>query len=222
MFPRVKRRLLQLKEETAETLSVPTIDAITNQVQKTKMDAQEVCTSCGIHLESYADKGLVSNVEKIVEHAIVNDQEEKDNSAISESMESNSSCSVQPEEAVTIQKDLSLVRLKKAETGTIPTYETVEDSGDCSHKTFRLKNKKQSSPFVLYKGTYIRKTTALYLLQEGTSVSNDRLLRVRADQPKHIFSSLDVDKCGPNEIHSSRRSMCFSRVDCKEKCLIDR
>lgn len=58
VFPRVKRRLLQLKEKTAETLSVPTIDAITRQVQKAKMDAQEVCTSSGIHLESYADKDL--------------------------------------------------------------------------------------------------------------------------------------------------------------------
>ena len=54
VLPRVKRRLLQLKEDTAETLSVPTIDAITRQVQKPKMDAQEVCTSCGIILESYA------------------------------------------------------------------------------------------------------------------------------------------------------------------------
>ena len=134
MFPRVKRRLLQLKEETAEMLSVPTIDAPSSE------DKNGCPTSCGIHLESYADKGLVSNVEKIVEDAIVNDQEE-DDSVISESMESNSSSSVQPEEAVTIQEDLSLVRLKKAETGTIPTYETVEDSGDCSHKTFRVLQK---------------------------------------------------------------------------------
>ena len=93
VFPRVKRRLQQLKEETAETLSVLTIDAIMCAVQKAKMDAQEVCTSSGIHLESYADKDLISNVEKIVEDTIVNDQEE-DNSAISESTESNSSCSV--------------------------------------------------------------------------------------------------------------------------------
>ena len=95
VFPRVKRRLQQLKEETAETLSVLTIDAITCAVQKAKMDAQEVCTSSGIHLESYADKDLISNVEKIVEDTIVNDQEEEEgNSAISKSTECNSSCSV--------------------------------------------------------------------------------------------------------------------------------
>ena len=34
-----------------------------------------------------------------------------------------------------------------------------------------------------YENAYIRKATALYLIQENCQVSNDRLLRVRRDQP---------------------------------------
>ena len=47
------------------------------------------------------------------------------------------------------------------------------------------------SAFVELDGVYIRKTTALYILQENPQLSNDRLLRVRSVQPSHLFSGID-------------------------------
>ena len=82
-------------------------------------------------------------------------------------------------------------------------------------------NGKEKSPFILYDGTYIRKTTALYLLQENTQLSCDRLLRVRAVQPNHVFVGSQHD------VSSSRRSIAsgdlciFKRIDCSE-CLVGR
>lgn len=73
-----------------------------------------------------------------------------------------------------------------------------------------------------YNGTYIRKTTALYLLQENFKVSSDRLLRVRADQPTHIFSGLDLDKCGRVNCVQAGDLCVFNRVDCQGKCLVGR
>ena len=55
------------------------------------------------------------------------------------------------------------------------------------------------SPFIQYNGAYIRKSTALYLLQENFQLSSDRLLRVRSEQPKHIFSSTPFHGCGHQE-----------------------
>ena len=42
---------------------------------------------------------------------------------------------------------------------------------------------------MLYNGVHIRKATALYLVQESTQCSTDRLLRVRATQPNHVYDS---------------------------------
>ena len=47
-----------------------------------------------------------------------------------------------------------------------------------------------SSSFVLYNGVCIRKSTALYILQENLPVSSDRLLRFRFEHPPHIFTGL--------------------------------
>ena len=76
-------------------------------------------------------------------------------------------------------------------------------------------------PFMMYNGTYIRKSTALYLLQENFAVSNDRLLRVRAQQPSHIFSSSENEKNGLQNAVRSGDLCLFKRVD-SPKCLIGR
>ena len=72
IFPRVKRCLLHLKEESNETFAVPNVDLITDEISKAKVDAIEVCKSCDMVLNSYEDKDLVQNVEKVVEEAIYN------------------------------------------------------------------------------------------------------------------------------------------------------
>ena len=228
VFPRVKRRLLQLKEEVQATLSVPTIEEITQEVLKAKSDAIEICKSCAINLKSYADRDLVLNVGEIVQDAIANDYEEEDNSTVSDSL-NNENYTVPTNDVVTIREDLSQIKVRKSKTNTFPTYETVQESttvegtSESSSKMFSLHGKlSKTSPFVLYNDTYIRKTTALYLLQESSSVSSDRLLRVRAQQPNHIFSGLEVDKCGPMQCVRAGDLCVFIRIDCAEKCLVGR
>ena len=75
--------------------------------------------------------------------------------------------------------------------------------------------------FVEYENAYIRKSTALYLIQENCQVSNDRLLRVMRDQPSHLISVPDTST---GLVRSSAQSgdLCiFRRID-KKKYLTGR
>ncbi len=51
-------------------------------------------------------------------------------------------------------------------------------------KVHQKKKTYKHSQFVEYKGAFIRKSTALYLLQENPVLSSDRLIRVRENQEK--------------------------------------
>lgn len=148
------------------------------------------------------------------------------------------------EEVVSIKEDLSVIKLRKATTSCgISTYEVQDKDATCSTgKTYSVhaKNKckitakdstKKSStksktkrvsvsPFVQYEGAYIRKSTALYLLQENCQISSDRLMRVRSEQPSHIFTGTETGT-GPQTSVKSGDLCIFTRVDC-EKCLLGR
>ena len=79
-----------------------------------------------------------------------------------------------------------------------------------------MKNGKGS--FLVY---VIRKTTALYLLQENLQVSNDRLLRVRSEQASHLFNSTQYNHVPENCV--SAGDLClFKTVDDAEKYIIGR
>ena len=71
------------------------------------------------------------------------------------------------------------------------------------------------SPFVEYNGVYIRKVTALYILQENPQLSNDRSLRVRDAQPSHLFSGIEYvasESSRQDFVHSG--DLCvFERID---------
>ena len=90
---------------------------------------------------------------------------------------------------------------KVASSVGLPTYQVIDKDEVCSSgKNYSLsgktKDKKKSkksstetqtksvSPFVLYQGSYIRKSTALYLLQKICQVSSDGLMRVRSGTAK--------------------------------------
>ncbi len=77
-FPRVKRRLLQIQEETDQTFSLPTESDIAKMIFKAKEDAIKICDNCKIRLNSYDDKHLIKNIEKVVDDAIINDNECED------------------------------------------------------------------------------------------------------------------------------------------------
>ena len=157
-------------------------------------------------LNSYEDKDLVQNVEKVVEEAIQHYHESNEGSIIENDDSSGpSEVAMTQEDIVTINEDLSIIKLrKKALSVGLRTYQVSDKDEVCSSaKNYSLsgktKDKKKSkesstetqtksvSPFVLYQGSYIRKSTALYLLQESCQVSSDCLMRVRSEQPSHIF-----------------------------------
>ena len=81
-------------------------------------------------------------------------------------------------------------------------------------------SKKHSSVLKLSNGTFIRKTTAVWLFQEGERVSSDRLFRVRSKQPfsseaNGSHTSCEVNPCreiDPDE-HCSHSGPSASFVD---------
>ena len=95
---------------------------------------------------------------------------------------------------VIINEDLVQIRLRKRDVQGLPKYEERRgnDEGVSESRSYNLNNKCGFSSFVTYENSYIRKTTALYHIQENLQVSNDRLLRVRREQPDHLFSIADA------------------------------
>ena len=72
-----------------------------------------------------------------------------------------------------------------------------------------------------FKGAYIRKTTALYILQENSQLSNDRLLRVRSSQPSHLFSTTDSSLSQTSSIIHIGDLCLFRQID-NERVLLGR
>ncbi len=100
------------------------------------------------------------------------------------------------------------------------------DKAEKSYKLIKRSNgdnrTSQISPFVLYGDAYIRKTTALYLLQENFQISSDRLLRVRPIQPSHRFAGMDINDYALSKTVRAGDLCIFRRVDRKNKCLLGR
>ena len=116
-----------------------------------------------------------------------------------------------------------MIQLKKKSNTSLPTYIQSAEKGSIhshSYSTVVDSRKSKKTPFVEYNGAYIRKTTALYLLQENYQVSNDRLLRVRSSQPSHLFSASDLENNSSSFVRMG--DLClFHRVD-SEKVLLGR
>ena len=225
VFPRLKRRLLQAKSETEDTFTAPGVEEITQEIASAKEDAIDFCRRCGIKLTSYDDVSLVNDVEHVVDETVHNDNESFEILQPESSTVTNHAVLSQSE-VTAIREDLSQVKLRKTTTLGLPTYEKFPDELDTPSMTYSFVRKERQPmsakcPFLMYNGTNIRKSTALYLLQENFVVSNDRLLRVRAQQPSHIFSNSENEKIGLQNALSSGDLCLFKRVD-SSKCLIGR
>ena len=235
VFPRLKRHLLQSKAEHTDTFAVPDINDVTKEILKAKNDAIALCSACGMKLASYEDSKIVKDIDNIVQEAIVNDDENCEITVLQTETTSDATTTTTQErdlpmpreQVVTICEDLSQIRLRKASNSGLPCYEKIVNpqaqSIETSAKSFKLDKKDGSNhkfPFFSYNGTYIRKTTGLYLLQENFQLSNDRLLRVRDEQPSRIFSNTGRET-GPQKSVRCGDLCFFSRVDC-EKCLVGR
>ena len=199
-FPQVQKRLLQINEESSYTLSTPTIEDITVTIFAAKSSAIDLAESCGMHFDSYDDNYLLKlkNVKEALQHGIENDGEVGDEIDFAESQEGESvgleqsgtaTASLTNEEIITIKEDLSQIKLceiRSTQNG-LPTYEHVNDlqvinaQGDnpevFKRKEHTMSTSRRKSKFVLYNDVYVRKSTALYLVQENTQLSADRLLK---------------------------------------------
>ena len=109
------------------------------------------------------------------------------------------------EEEAILQEDYSQIRFAKNANKSMATYSQTKSKGTLHNKTYR------HSQFVDYEGAFMRKTTALYLLQENPVLSSDRLIRVRKDDPKSASKSAQTES-----VVSSGNLCVFRRIDCNK------
>ena len=213
-FPRVKRRLLQYEEEEYKTFLVSDI-SVENIIHRAKTDAIQSTRELGMALDSYSDNDLMCD-EIVVDSATAQDGEDEEMGEI----EMTPLINVHAEEAVLINEDLANLRVKKSSKGGLPVYEKTVESGGKNAKTYQLQ-KGNSSPFVEYGDKYIRKSTALYLIQENVPLSNDRLLRVRATQASHLYSATNIEM-NTRHFVTAGELCVFRRGDSEERLLLGR
>ncbi len=131
LFPRLGKRILQMKEETDETFHIPTFQSITQEISKAKRDAIKLAADCGMELTSYNDKDLVKDVEYVVNQAVSNDQEDTCEETLllnkKNTMDPQVELSMTEMELAAVGEDLSLIKLKKNETPGLPVYIPVEE-----------------------------------------------------------------------------------------------
>ena len=124
---------------------------------------------CKTELTSFSDSELVSKVNII--NAVDNDNEFEE---INEEAESD--FSLNHTDVISITEDVTRLKLQKTSSQDLPTYKPKNSNYNRnkadSNKTYFLLNKNNLYPFVEYQGTFIRKSTLLYLLQENLKVSN--------------------------------------------------
>ena len=129
MFPCAQRRLLQIKEETDDTLKIPMLDEISTCIGKSKEEAKKRSIDLGMLLPSYEDRDLsIIDKESLLKTAFETDFEDDltlscvDNDTTSETRPN--------EEAVIIRDDMSRIFLEKKNTSGIPTYAPVDKDGN--------------------------------------------------------------------------------------------
>lgn len=205
VFPRVKRRLLHLKDESQETFKVPEISEVERCILTAKIAAVKRSKDCGMNLSLYGDNDLLFPGNDIINAASKNDYEEE---PIEEPTETEQDNGLTVHAAISINEDICLIR----DSSQFPIYRQLAESSSTSRR-YSLLNKNGKTSFVEYNGAYIRKSTALYLLQEKKQISNDRLLRVRSSQPSHLFNDDNYQISGPQTKVNSGDLCIFKRLD---------
>lgn len=209
VFPRVKRRLLQLNEESEKTFEIPlSIDEIHHVIVQSKSSAIDNAKKCSMTLHQYEDTFLM--LENINTIEIL--ENEDDNIDVVEEVSLNLTTNSECTNDDLLQEDLLQIRLQKLNSQGMPTYSTKTGKGSVSSKSYK------SSHFVQYQGAFIRKSTALYLLQEKPILSSDRLMRVRAGS-----NTISEDESSMVEtVATSGDLFVFRRVDDGNKMLVGR
>ena len=83
-FPRAKRRLLHLNEESDATFAIPSVKEITSSQMEAKNEAINICRSCCMELENYEDTILLNDKMSIFDNALVDSEIEIHEEEISE------------------------------------------------------------------------------------------------------------------------------------------
>jgi len=69
IFPRVKRRLLQLNQESNKTFQTPSIEELNDCIFKAKQSAISMSTKCGMILDSFDDATSAKDVVTLIDDA---------------------------------------------------------------------------------------------------------------------------------------------------------
>ena len=150
----------------------------------------------------------------MIQSAVENDDEDE------EIVVATTECGLTRDEAIMVNEDINNVNLTKQNSSGMPMYSAQTKSSAC--RNFSMFNRKGKSPFIEYNGAFIRKSTALYLLQENKQLSNDRLLRVRASQPGHLFNGESELGTDQERVIVRSGDLCFFRVQHSTNILIGR
>lgn len=121
----------------------------------------------------------------------------------------NASDALSQHDTVSIREDLSQIKvMKNSETG-IPIYLPVGNDPETEEPAkwaYSIQNKRKKSPvkfpFVKYMDACLHQENSAFIpATRKCSSFKDRLLRVRAEQPNHIFSSTYLNKeCEQREV----------------------
>ena len=157
-FPRAKRRLLHLNEESDATFAIPSVEEITSSLMEAKNEAINICRSCCMELENYEDTILLDDKMSIFDYALVDSEIEIHEEEISEEVV------LTQDEVISIRKDMSRINLIKSKGKNLPTYEIsfdVNNNEKC--KKYPLMKDGKSS-FLVYEGAVIRKNNCIVLI----------------------------------------------------------
>ena len=153
-------------------------------------------------VSSYEDNYLLKGKLQLSNLAVTDDEEGSFDTGVSETAEVDEDFEesrVEIERIKEKEKQSDQISLVKKNANGFPTY---IQSGPATCETSTIKKSyHQRKGFMKYKGEYILKTTAIYLLQEHLQISNDRLLRVRNEQPSHLLTGNENDPSGTEVIH---------------------
>ena len=115
VFPRVKRRLLQLNEESEKTFDIPsTIEEIHNAIVESKSSAIDDAKKCSMILQQYDDTYLMLNTIEILES-------EDDNNDVADEISANGASNPDFTENSLLQEDHLKMRLRRRNIQGMPT-----------------------------------------------------------------------------------------------------
>ena len=105
IFPRLQRRILQVRNESQNTFEIPALESIARKILERKDDAVSQAIMCDMNLDSWNDNDLVKNIEYVIAEAIANDQEACEDTTLVN--DDNATNSLSQNDIVCIREDLS-------------------------------------------------------------------------------------------------------------------